>query len=186
MHPCSSEVQHFWKWINEALVLEVKEQELYPPPAKEGEKPQTPFSHDYVTLKSMCWCRGTGRCPHGADDVDSLQPECWGTRDRNVHRAGLGPSAHRGQNNIMVQLLVTCQWATKCMFSFRFYSQCALNLYYIIATWNWSEKLVTCLQCIRTKVSGLSGVAPAGSLCPGDQKGRALYILKCQSPLPTA
>lgn len=109
-----------------------------------------------------------------------------GNTDRNVHRAGLGPSAHRGQNNIMVQLLVTCQWATKCMFSFRFYSQCALNLYYIIATWNWSEKLVTCLQCIRTKVSGLSGVAPAGSLCPGDQKGRTLYILKCQSPLPTA
>lgn len=33
----------------------------------------------------------------------------------------------------------------------RFYSQCALNLFYIVATWNWSERLVTCSQDIKTQ-----------------------------------
>lgn len=62
------------------------------------------------------------------------------------------------QDLIRVQFCHNTSVGNKVYVSFRFYSQCALNSYHITTTWNWSEKLVTCLQYIKLKVSGLSRV----------------------------
>lgn len=53
--------------------------------------------------------------------------------------------------------MVTRQWATKFMFSFKFYSQCALNLSYIIATETGVRSWLLASQCIKTQGFRLSG-----------------------------
>lgn len=62
-------------------------------------------------------------------------------------KSGVTPATHGSKTASGFHSAWTGQWASKSMFSFRFYSQCALNLSYIVATWKLSEKLVTCLHC---------------------------------------
>lgn len=127
----------------------------------------------------MCRCRGTGRHPHRAGYDMTLQRECR----RDTDRAGTGgwepgsPLTHRDTHH------GTTSWSDvsgqQFLISSRFYSQCALNLFYIVATWNWSERLVTCSQDINSKVSGLSRVLFAGSFCPLDQKRTVYTSVSC-------
>lgn len=73
----------------------------------------------------------------------------WGTRTEQAledgSQAAHSQDTHHG----------TTSWSDvsgqQFLISSRFYSQCALNLFYTVATWNWSERLVTCSQDIKTQ-----------------------------------
>lgn len=65
--------------------------------------------------------------------------------------------------------MVTRQWATKFMFSFKFYSQCALNLSYIIATETGVRSWLLACSASKLKVLGSQGLS-ADLFCPVDKK----------------
>lgn len=77
-------------------------------------------------------------------------------------------------------VMVTCQWATKFMFSFKFYSQCALNLSYIIATETRVRSWLLAYSASKLKVLGSQGLS-AGSFCPVDKKTDCTFYKKLVS-----
>lgn len=136
--------------INKALVLEVKGAGFCPPPAKEGEAdPQTPLSHGQVLL-NPCADAEVQEDTHTELAKTQLSRESvLGTRTEQAledgSQAAHSQDTHHG----------TTSWSDvsgqQFLISSRFYSQCALNLFYTVATWNWSERLVTCSQDIKTQ-----------------------------------
>lgn len=102
-------------------------------------KPQTPFFHGYVLL-NPCADAEVQEDVHTelTTDVDSSVRVLRGTWTEMCTEQAQGQEPGSQLTGIKTtswyNFVVMCQWATKFIFSFRFYSQCALNLFYIIAT----------------------------------------------------
>lgn len=152
MHACSSEGSTSRR--EPARASSWRELSASPPGA-----PQTLRSHDWGTI---------------SDDAQ-LGKAPGELADRGRRGATLAPTpsppARRSKTTSRYIFAVTRQWATRFMFSFKFYSQCALTLSYTTATWDGSERLVTCLQHIKTQ--GFRALL--GASCPVDQKWAILF-----------
>lgn len=68
------------------------------------------------------------------------------------------PPARRSKTTSRYIFAVTRQWATRFMFSFKFYSQCALTLSYTTATETGVRGWLLACSTSKLKVSGLSWV----------------------------
>lgn len=160
--------------INKTLVLEVKGARVLSSASQRGGGTPTNTTLSRLGSSNPCADAEIQEDTHTELAKTRLSRErVWGTRTEQAledgSQAAHSQDTHHG----------TTSWSDvsgqQFLISSRFYSQCALNLFYTVATWNWSERLVTCLQDIKTqKVSGLSRVLFAGSFCPLDQK--ELYI----------
>lgn len=109
----------------------------------------------------------------------SIECRCTGV-GRSCERGGT-PGATAGSHTLPIACRLRphqgtgSSWQVSEQYSFvfscRFYSQCALNLPYITTTWDWSEKLVACLQPIKTQGFKVF----SGQLCPVDQKWAIVF-----------
>lgn len=144
LHSCSSEVQPL-ETTNKTLVLE-EEQGLSILASQEGRRHHSltaryfyirvPMQRDRKT-STQSWLRH--------DSPESVWRHRQGRPWRMGAREPTPSNTHQG---------TTCDVSgQQCLVSSRSYSQCALNVFYTGPTWNWSERLVTCLQDIKTQRS---------------------------------